>query len=225
LIPSQREARGLAHVRRLGAYGGTFDPVHAGHLHVAREAQRAFELDQVVFVPASRSPFKPEGATASPGDRLAMLEIALAGEPSWSISTLELERRGPSYTHETLVELPVRVGLRPGAQLFLLLGWDNLRGLERWHRARELLRLAQPVVVGRGDEDPGLLAHLARELGPELYARLERGFVRGPTAPESATELRELLARGEDPGAALPPGVLEYIRARGIYAPGSRGRG
>lgn len=214
-----RETR--ARPRRIGVYGGSFDPVHAGHLHLARAAQRAFDLDRVVFVPAGRSPFKPRGAIASADDRVAMLEIATRGEPSWSISRVELERPGPSYTYDTLRELRGELGLEPEDELFQLLGWDNLRGLERWHRAREMLALAQPVVVWRGEEDPGLLEHLRRELGPELYGRLERGLVRVPPAPQSATDLRARLARGEDPGPELPSGVLEYIRARGIYRSGA----
>jgi nicotinate-nucleotide adenylyltransferase len=151
-----------------------------------------------------------------------MLEIALAHEPSWSVSTAELERGGVSYTIDTLLDLPKRLGFAHGVELFLLLGWDNLRGLERWHRAREMLALAQPVIVWRGEEDPDLLERLARDLGPELFAKLEGGFLRLPPAPESSTELRARLERGEDPGGSLPAGVLEYVRAHGIYG-GRRG--
>jgi nicotinate-nucleotide adenylyltransferase len=203
--------------QRVGVYGGSFDPVHAGHLHLAREAQRAFDLDRIVFVPAGRSPFKPRGPVAPAEDRVAMLEIAIRGEPAWSISRVEIERPGPSYTYDTLRELPAKLGLPPDAQLHQLLGWDNLRGLERWHRAREMLAMAQPIVVWRGEDDPGLLELLERELGPELYRRIERGLVRVPPAPESATDLRARLGRGEDPGSELPAGVLEYIRSKGIY--------
>jgi nicotinate-nucleotide adenylyltransferase len=208
-------------VERIGVYGGSFDPVHAGHLHLARAAQKAFELDRVVFVPAARSPFKPQGPIASAEDRVAMLEIAIRPEPSWSVSRVEIERPGPSYTYDTLCELRGELGPPREAELFQLIGWDNLRGLERWYRARDMLALAQPIVVWRGEEDPRLLEHLRRELGPELYRRIERGLVRVPPAPESATDLRARLARGEDPGQELPPGVLEYIRARNIYRSGA----
>src|SRR5262245_873479 len=101
----------LAQARRVGVYGGSFDPVHAGHVHVARQAQRAFALDAVVFVPAAQPPHKPGRVLASPQDRVAMLEIALRGEPSWRVTTLEFERSGPSYTIDTLRELPRRLGL------------------------------------------------------------------------------------------------------------------
>jgi len=207
----------LSRVRDLGVYGGSFDPVHAGHVHVASSAQRAFALDQVLFVPAARPPHKPGRVLATPEDRRRMLEIALEREPSWSISTLEFERDGPSYTYDTLRELRDRARLSPVAELYFLIGWDNLRGLERWHRAREMLELAQPIVVWRGEEDQRLLAHLRRELGDERFAKLERGLLRIAPAPESSTDLRARLGRGEDPGASLPPGVWEYIRTRGIY--------
>jgi nicotinate-nucleotide adenylyltransferase len=150
-----------------------------------------------------------------------MLELALAGERAAWISTLEFERRGPSYTYDTLLELPRRVGLASDAELFLVLGWDNLEGFERWHRVRELLALAQPVVVWRAGSDEAVLERLRRELGPALAQRLERGLVRVPPAPESSSDVRARLERGEQPADALPAAVLEYIRARGIYAPRS----
>jgi nicotinate-nucleotide adenylyltransferase len=205
---------------RVGVYGGTFDPVHAGHLHAARAAQAAFGLGRVVFVPAARSPHKPRGSSASPEQRFEMLEIAICGQPTWSVSRVEIDRPPPSYTVDTLRELPAKLGLPPGTEVFFVMGWDNLESLDRWHQAREMLGIAQPIVVRRGEEDPALLERLERSLGPELYARLERGMLRLPPSPESSTGLRERLARGEDPGSELPPGVLEYIRRRGIYRPG-----
>jgi nicotinate-nucleotide adenylyltransferase len=213
----------LSRAKRVGIYGGSFDPVHSAHLYVARAAQSASQLDAIVFVPAARPPHKPERRLASNADRAAMLTIALAGEPSWSICELEFERDGPSYTIDTVRELPARLGLSRGVELFLLLGWDNLRGFERWREVRALVELVQPIVVSRDGDDAQLLEPARRELGPELFAKLERGLVRVPARPESSTDLRDRLARGEDPGAELPPGVLEYIRARGIYAADARG--
>jgi nicotinate-nucleotide adenylyltransferase len=208
-------------VRRLGVLGGSFDPVHAGHLHVARAAQGAFGLDRVVFVPAARPPHKPGRVLASGEHRAAMLRLALAGRPDWSLDTLELERPGPSYTIDTLRALPERQDLAADGELFLLLGFDNLRGLEHWREAREVLLRARPIVVQRGPLDRGLLEHLRDALGTELARRIERGLL--PVAPleVSSTELRAALAAGQDPGEALPPGVLEYVRAHGLYgAPG-----
>jgi nicotinate-nucleotide adenylyltransferase len=150
-----------------------------------------------------------------------MLRLALAGRPDWSLDTLELERAGPSYTIDTLRALPERQGLAADGELFLLLGFDNLRGLEHWREVRAVLARARPIVVQRGPLDRGLLEHLRGALGPELARRIERGLL--PVAPleVSSTELRAALAAGRDPGDALPPGVLEYARAHGLYgAPG-----
>ena len=215
---SAREARSLAHLRRVGVYGGSFDPVHAGHLHVARVARERFALDGLVFVPAARPPHKPGRELASEADRLAMLELALEGWNDAWISTVEFERVGFSYTYDTLRELPARAGLASDCALHVVIGWDNLRGLERWHRANEMLTLAQPIVVWREGGDEEVLAHLARTLDPKAFARVERGLVRVPPAPESSTDVRAALERGELPAGAVAPKVLEYIRSRGIYS-------
>lgn len=212
----------LRGVRRLGILGGSFDPVHRAHLFVARVAQAAFALDAIVFVPAARPPHKPARELASNADRAAMLAIAIRGEPSWSISELEFEREGLSYTIDTVREIPGRLCLSREVELFLIVGWDNLRGFERWHQVADLLGLVQPIVVARGREDLATLSHLRRELGAGLYLKLERGLLRVPEQRESSTEVRQLLARSDDPGDLLPPGVLEYIRARGIYAAPAR---
>ena len=112
--------------RRLGLFGGSFDPVHMGHLHVARVAQRARDLERVVFVPAARPPHKLERALAPGADRLAMLRLAIAGEPSWTVSDVELRREGPSYTVQTVRELALAVGEPADAEVWMILGSDNL---------------------------------------------------------------------------------------------------
>ena len=220
MAASRREARSLAHLARVGVYGGSFDPVHNGHLHVARVAREHCALDGILWVPAARPPHKPHKRLASEADRLAMLELALSGDERAWISTLEFERSGPSYTFDTLRELPARAGLRPDCQMFLLLGWDNLRGLERWHRAGDVLALAQPVVVWREGGDEAVLAHLRATLPPQAFARLESGLVRVPPSSESSTDVRARLERGEWPVDAVPAAVLEYAHARGVYLGG-----
>jgi len=209
---------------RVGILGGSFDPVHAGHLHVARAAQRAFALDRVVFVPAARPPHKPGQLLASGLDRTTMLEIALERDPSFLVSTIELERAGPSFTIDTVRALPAELGLPADVELFLLIGGDNLPDLPAWREAGELLRRVQPVVVLRAGDEQEVVERLRATLGEEVAQRLERGLVRAEPVAVSATQLRAALVRGEDPGAALPQGVLEYIRARGIYAARPSGR-
>ncbi len=215
---SSRPAPIGAFGRRVALYGGSFDPVHLGHAHVARLAAEHFALDQIVFVPAAASPHKQGWKLAAAGDRVAMLDLALAREPRWSVWTCELDRPGPSYSIDTLRSAPRALALPDDVELHWVLGWDNLRGFERWREARELVRLAQPIVVWRGADDEAALATVLGELGAELGARLERGLVRAPPAPISATDVRARIARGDWPRESLEPTVLEYIRARGIYS-------
>lgn len=214
---------------RLGLLGGSFDPVHLGHLHAARTAQEARALDRVVFVPAARPPHKPGRSLAAGEHRLAMLRLAIDGQPGWTVSDLELSRSGPSYTIDTVRALPAELG-EPEAQVFLILGYDNLAGLPAWHEAHTLLTLAQPLVVWRAGEGPvatdgplasdGRPAELppaVRSLPPELVARIREGLLPTPSAPGRATDLRAALARGETRLAELPAAVGEYIREHGLY--------
>jgi nicotinate-nucleotide adenylyltransferase len=200
---------------RVGLFGGSFDPVHVGHLHAARVAAERFELARVLFVPAARPPHKP-GRALAPGDaRAALLRLALGGanEPGWSVWEGELAREGPSFTIDTLDEL-----LREGVRVtHLVLGDDNVPGLPSWRRVNELLERVQPVVVPREELSREDLERAAARLPPELAARLRAGWVDAPRVPISATELRALLERGEDPGPLVPPAVREYLLANGIY--------
>ncbi len=216
----------LAGVRRLGLFGGSFDPVHVGHLHVARAAQRAFDLDHVLFVPAARPPHKPDRVLADGADRLAMLERVVRDEPRWSTTDLELRRAGPSYTVDTVRALGPELGLPGDAEVFLLIGGDNLDGLPEWREVEELLRLVRPVIVfraGEGADGTGPGRRAVEELGRSgrlsagAVAALLAGFLALPPVEVSSTSLRRRLAAGEDVGDELPDAVREYAVGRGIY--------
>lgn len=209
-----REAR---HARRLGLFGGSFDPPHEGHRYVARAARRRLRLDHVLFIPAGRNPHKPERAIAGNGERVDMLEILLRGEEDCSIWTGELVREGPSFTVDT-VEM-IRAAVDEATELFLLIGSDNLRAFGKWHRVEDLLRLARPVIVTR----PGEELDPARVEGLSAPAReqLAEGRLDVDPVEASSTELRARLGRGEDPGPALSSELAAYIRERGLYAPRS----
>lgn len=199
---------------RVGIFGGSFDPVHAGHLFVARCAREAFELDRVLFVPAARPPHKPGVRLACAEHRLAMLRIATADEPAFEVRDLELSREGPSYTIDTVRELAAEI---PGAELFLVIGEDNLPGLPDWREVEALLRHVRPVVVRRGTGGESALEALATRLSPQALRRLACGWLDVPPHPASSTELRARLGRGEDPGDLLPPGVARYALEHGLY--------
>jgi nicotinate-nucleotide adenylyltransferase len=207
----------------LGVFGGTFDPIHFGHLRTAFELMQALGLGEVRFVPAGDPPHRDEPACA-PGRRLEMVRAATADQPGFVVDDRELRRSGPSYTVTTLEELRSEMPARP---ICLLIGMDAFLGLPAWHRWRELLDLAHLVVAHRpGWSAPvtGVLAGLlaergaddARPLGTECAGRI---LVQPVTPLEiSSTALRDLLASGRDPRYLLPDPVREIVRVTACYA-------
>jgi len=198
---------------RLGVLGGSFDPPHLGHLHAARRARAAFQLDHVLFVPAARPPHKPERILAEAPVRLEMLALLLADCPWASAWDVELARAGPSYTLETLRAL--RAAAHPEARLYLVLGTDNLPGFPRWKGIEEIVALAQPIVVARAGAGPDEVALAG--LSAHARTRIALGRLGGPVLEASSTELRARLARGEDVAGWLPPALADLVTARRIY--------
>src|SRR5215831_2666653 len=156
----------------IGLFGGSFDPVHAGHLHAARSALEAFGLDRVAFVPAREPPHKPGRVLASGEDRLRMLRLATAAEPRFLVLPLELEREGPSFTIDTVRALPEALGRPPDVPIYLVLGSDNLAGLESWREAAALIARVHPVIVHRDDAPDGALDRIERVLGREAADKI-----------------------------------------------------
>lgn len=196
---------------RIGVFGGTFDPVHNAHVAMAEQAAMKFHLSRVLFVPARLSPHKSE-APADARHRVAMLALALAGRPDWSIGLEELDREGPSYTVDTLRSLSAR---SLHAELWLLMGTDALAGLARWKDPEEIVRRARIAAFYR---DPYRGSGLVLPDVEGLSQRLEvfdAGSVR-----ISATQLRNELSRGVSPAGRVPAAVAEYITKQGLYSPG-----
>ncbi|MFN0007765.1 MAG: nicotinate (nicotinamide) nucleotide adenylyltransferase [Planctomycetota bacterium] len=210
---------------RLGLFGGSFDPVHVGHLHAASAAREAFDLSRIVFVPARQSPFKPGRQLAPGADRVEMLRLALRGRPGFEVNDLELRRTGPSYTIDTVRALPAELGLPEDVSIHLILGSDVLDGFAGWREARALLERVQPIVVYRagssGDAFEEHVAELERKLGPALASKVRAGYLRLPPVPASATEVRARLPGSAGELLDLPPEVLAYIRERGLYGAGT----
>ena len=193
---------------RLGIFGGTFDPPHVGHVAVARDVADALGLDQVLWMPAGIPPHKLDAAVTPPGPRLAMVEAAAAADPRFTVSDVELVRHNPSYTVDTLRHLRK---VYPDAQLFLLLGADQLRTLkDGWREPEEILRLAVPALMDREGEP-------AREAAPDLPGMERAVHVPVTRVDVSATAIRAGVAAGEDVAAWLPPGVMDVIRREGLY--------
>jgi nicotinate-nucleotide adenylyltransferase len=204
--------------QRIGIYGGTFDPIHIGHLAIAEEARYALDLAEVIFVPASRQPLKGEAQGASAAQRLAMVRLACAGNPRFRASDIELRRPPPSYTIDTLMAL--RAEADPAATLVFILGADAARDLPRWYRAAEIIRLVRLAIVGRPGVDLSM-AQLEASL-PGIADRCD--LIDGPRLEVSSSDLRARLAAGRPTRYQIPDPVLAYIAEHRLYQELADGR-
>ncbi len=215
----------------LGLFGGTFDPVHFGHLRLATELAEAFRLERVVFIPAGLPYHRGRTAHASSEERLTMLKLAIARDARFDVDDRELRREGATYSHDTLAEIRAERG--PDAPLVFLLGSDAFAKIDTWHRWTELFDLAHFAVAIRGDDTewatkgPGAFP---REVWPRITLNLREmlsapsgkvmTFAMTPLAI-SSTALRELAAQGASIRYLTPDPVVEFVRSHRIYS-GSR---
>ena len=201
----------------LGVFGGTFDPVHIAHLALAEEAAEALGLERVLFVPAGSPPHKPGIDITPAADRLAMVELAIAGNDRFEASRLELDREGPSWTVDTLEALASRrvsddsAGV---ADLTLILSADAFMGLPSWHDPRRVLELARLAVAPRDGYPDAGSAFLAVHF-PDLARRAV--FLDGPRIRLSASALRDRAAAGRSLRYLVPDAVAAYIGDHGLY--------
>ncbi len=194
-------------MKRVGLFGGSFDPVHDAHLALARVALSDLALDEVRWIPAGR-PWQKTRQLAAAADRLAMLRLALAGEPRFLIDARELERSGRTYTLDTVREL---CAAEPGTAWFLVIGGDQYATLHTWHDWRELLALVTLAVAQR----PGSAA----AADPEVVAAGHR-VVSLPMMAISSTEVRRRVGAGQSIAALVPVAVAGYIEQHRLYGPG-----
>jgi nicotinate-nucleotide adenylyltransferase len=198
---------------KLGLFGGSFDPIHLGHVLPVREARRALGLDRVLYLVTGKPPHKRGRALAPPHARYAMVEMALLGEEGLYASTYELASDRPAYTVETLEHFR---RTEPAADLHLLIGGDSFADLHLWYRWREIPAAARLVVLTR----PGWELD-AQALHPELAALAAPDrvvFLKQPPVDVSSTRLRELFARGEQPSAGqVPDLVVRYVQKYSLY--------
>ncbi|BET69697.1 nicotinate-nucleotide adenylyltransferase [Opitutales bacterium ASA1] len=190
---------------RLGVFGGTFDPVHLGHLVAAQDAAEALELDRVLFMPAFRAPLKDREPGASDAVRVALLQAAIEGDERFGLSTLEIERGGVSYTVDTARELR---RLHPEAQLFWIIGADQAERLRAWHRIEELAGLLEFIVLAR----PG---YEGTRGGLPEFLRLH--FVRAHVFDISSSEIRARLSNRRSVRVFLPAPVADRIERESLY--------
>lgn len=201
---------------RLGVMGGTFDPVHMGHLACAEMARDACGLDEVQFMVAPRPWMKGGRDIADVEARIDMCRLAVEGNPAFSVSTLEAGREGKTYTSDTLREL--RAMLPDEVQLFFIIGADTLSTLPGWHEQEQLARLATFVCVARpGREDSAALLAAARAKGFDVE------WVDAPLLDISSSDVRRRVREGDTVRYLVPDAVRDYIERHGIYGGGERG--
>ena len=197
---------------KLGVFGGTFDPVHVGHLIVAEEARERLGLDRVLFVPAGQPWFKTERPVSAVHHRMAMVEAAVAANPSFEVSDMEVAREGPSYSVDTLAELRGCSG--DGSELYVLLGIDALGEIDRWNEPARVFELARVVGLSR----PGSQAFAAGTLEAiKAGASQEVILMEGPLIGISGTDIRERVSLGRSIKYRVSDVVEAYIYKHGLY--------
>jgi nicotinate-nucleotide adenylyltransferase len=216
---------------RIGIFGGTFNPIHLGHLRSAEEVREQQRLQRVLFVPSATPPHKGERGLASATDRLAMVRAAVAGNPHFRVSSIELQRSGRSYSVDTLRALHRRM---PESAFFFILGADAFRDIATWHEYRSLFELCNLVVTSRPPDDDARLAEVLpvavrREF---CYRRRLRAlehrtgnrifFQRISHLDISSSAIRTRLRAGASVRYLIPPAVERYILRHGLYTQGDR---
>lgn len=231
--------RGLAVARGTAVLGGSFNPVHYGHLLLADEVLELLGIDRVLFVPAGVPPHKTAHSLAPAADRYAMVELAIAGHPRFEVSDIELRRAGPSYTVDTVEALA-----SPGEELFLVIGSETFLDLLSWREPRRIARLARLCVVPRAgsafDPESAAAQKVLRAIDAGGFARPDGGPPPGPceaapartvlivhatSLPISASDLRRRVREGRSLAYRVPEPVIAYIHARELYRDEAASRG
>jgi nicotinate-nucleotide adenylyltransferase len=202
-------------VARIGVLGGTFDPIHHGHLVIAEDARVYLSLDKVLFVPARQPPHKPEGSYSAFEHRVRMTELAIADNRRFELSLIEAERPGPSYSVDTLRQLQSEIG--PDKVLYFIIGMDSLGNIASWYKPAELVSLCRIVVAERAGYQLDLEA--LDEALPGLREKLE--LIDTPELSISSTDLQRRIKSGLSIRYQLPASVEKYVFEHELYSDGS----
>jgi nicotinate-nucleotide adenylyltransferase len=200
---------------RVGLYGGSFDPIHFGHLIAARSVAEQWDISRVILIPSARPPHKQDHALAPAVDRLEMARRAVAGDSLFDVSDMELCRQGPSYTFDTVAEF--RRTLGQDAAMFWIIGGDTLPELPTWFRIGELVKAVRIVTVTRPGWQPPEMTFLAPSVGHDAAEQLLGDCVRTAGIEISASQIRARVRAGRSVRYLVPEGVDAYIRDRGLY--------
>lgn len=201
---------------RLGVFGGTFDPVHLGHLILAEQCREQARLDQLLFIPSARPPHKMSQVLTPFERRVDMLNLAISGQPAFRVDEMERDRPGPSYTVETLALLKKR---QADAELFLVLGGDSLNDLPYWYEPLRIVELATLLIVARPGS-PSLSVETCRQMlkcAEDFPLRIQ--MISCPLIDVASRDLRQRLAEGKTIRYMVPRAVEVYIREKKLYGP------
>ncbi|HUV55898.1 MAG TPA: nicotinate-nucleotide adenylyltransferase [Dehalococcoidales bacterium] len=197
---------------KIGVLGGTFDPIHQGHLVIAEEVVTRLNLAEILFVPAGQPWLKMDYPVSAAEHRVQMVRLAIAGKPGFKLSTMEIERAGPTYTVDTIVQLQAQLGA--GTELFFILGWDNLNELPQWREPARLVKLCHLVAVPRPNYPLPDLNSLEAAI-PGLTSSTI--ILDTPEIDISASEIRQRVAQGLSISHLVPEPVDRYIREHRLY--------
>lgn len=201
---------------RIGVFGGSFDPIHLGHLILAENCRQQANLDRVLFVPCAMSPHKLAGAHGSDRQRIEMLDLAIGGHRSFVRSDMEIKRGGVSFTVETLREL---TDTQRDSEFFFLMGADSLDSFSSWRDPEEILKLAKPIVVGRPGSGEVDLSVLERLSSTEYVESLRELTVESPLIDISSSNIRQRVADESTIRFLVPRSIEQYIVTQKMYLP------
>lgn len=198
--------------KKIGIMGGTFNPIHDGHLALAEHAYREYFLDEVMFIPSGKPAYKSDIWIASDKDRLEMVRLSIQDKPYFSLCTMEIERPGNTYTVDTMKQLQMEH--RENTYYFLI-GADSLLDLTEWDRSEELLKITKFIVATRNHADMQDLHNVAEQLTRQYGTKIS--FLKMPNIDISSTDIRTRLKEGKSVSNMLPKSVEEYIRGHELY--------
>ncbi len=199
----------------IALYGGSFNPIHHGHLIVARRAAEMLKLDRVIFLPSGNPPHKDSSALLEASHRAEMVKLAIAGEPVFAFSDHDLHKSGPSYTVETVTHFADTLG--PDLDLYWIIGGDSLADLASWYQVSDLVDGCRIVTAARPGWDVSALDALQSTLSPDQIARLRSDILATPRIEISATDIRRRISGGLSVRYLVPDAVLRYIAEHRLY--------
>ncbi|MFQ5713826.1 MAG: nicotinate-nucleotide adenylyltransferase [Candidatus Scalinduaceae bacterium] len=211
----------LTHQRRIGVFGGTFNPIHKGHLVIAEEVYKYHHLSKVLFIPANIPPHKYAEDLIDAHHRYKMVEEAIRGNDKLEVSDFEIKREGKSYTIDTVQDVLRSYG--KNCEIFLIIGADSLNELELWKDIKKLSELCHFVIVNRPGYPTDVSGSLADVIGKDKVLDMERLKVQISPIGISSTDIRKRLREGADVSGLVPPCVEAYIREHGLYSPARAG--